>query len=258
MQDFMKIGIIMSIYDENVRETILNVNKKCHTIVIQSDPKKVELILENDLVNFYKILPDIAGTQENYSEEISNMAKKGSTIPARALSRNFSYGFTEAKKYDADWWISIVGDVRINNLEGLTKIIEKMIKLKKSIGVTKAIGQKFIDKDGLFTRLQNSKTTDFMPQMFIVKNSYIQKGLFTNIQVTNPWTTEQCLGDEVLRFCNENSLKYDEEVYVISKYPYPKFITGLVYNPKQAHWPTYVDAVVSTLFTLKMKIMNRN
>jgi hypothetical protein len=251
----MKIGFIISMYDEyeNVNKNIEKLKDNHPIIVVQSDPKADDLKLNNNLVDHYKILSDLASTRENYIKERASLGTKGSTIPARALSRNFSYGFTQAKNFDVSWWIVILGDVKIENLIGIEKIINQMIDLKKSIGVTQAIGQKFFDSYGKFTRIQRNGSTDFMPHMFIVKQNCVKRGLFNDIKISNAWTTEQCLGDEVKRFCDERSLKFYEMLHIISKYPYPKFIQGLEYNPKQSRWPKYIDSVLSKIVIFKTR-----
>ena len=253
----MRIGFIISMYDEfeKVSKTSDVLKKEnCVMILIQSDPKKNDKILDKNLVDYYEILPDLAGSKTNYEEERKQILKKGTTIPARALTRNYSKGFTVSKKFDVDWWIAILGDVEISSLSGVKKIIEKMVSIKKSIGVTRAIGQLWPNDNFELIRIQKKNTTDFMPQFFVVKDDLVKKGLFNNVRLTNRWASEQCFGDEIVRFCNENSEKYENMVYFICDYPYPKFIEGLKYNPVQAHWPRYIDAIVGRLFQLRAKL----
>jgi hypothetical protein len=253
----MKIGFIISMYDEveSVSRTIQVLRKEdIAIIVIQSDPGNQEELLDKEKADYYELLPDIAGTKNQYQEERAHM-DKGTTIPAQALTRNYSRGFTIAKKIEVDWWIGILGDVDITNLIGIKKIIQKMKEMNKLIGITRAIGQVWPDDNFEFTRIQKKDTTDFMPQFFIVNAQLVKDGLFNNIQITNRWASEQCFGDDVVRFCNQNSIKYDDLTYSICDYAYPKFIEGLRYNPIQARLPRFVDGVINAVRRLRIRFM---
>ena len=127
-----------------------------------------------------------------------------------------------------------------------------MNKQNKSIGVTRAIGQTFMDDNNKLTRIQQSNTTDFMPQFFIVKSNLIERGLFSKFIITNRFTTEQCLGDEVNRYCLENNTNFNDIVFTISNYAYPQFISGLKYNSDRVNMPRYVDGFVNFLRRLKI------
>jgi len=251
----MKIGFIISMYDEigKVKETIKVVKRKnCPVIVIQSDPKIQNEILNHELADHYELLEDVAGNKEQYKDERSHM-DRGTTIPSYALSRNYSHGFTAAAKFDVDWWIAILGDVEISNLVGIEKTIEKIVDNNKLIGVTRAVGQTWPDNNFQLTRIQKNDTTDFMPQFFIVNAELVKKKLFHTIQVTNKYASEQCLGDSILQYCKSNSIDYNKIVYSICDYAYPKFIEGLKYNPVQARLPRYFDGIINAVRRIKIK-----
>lgn len=250
----MKIGFIISMYDEMdvVKKTVSVLKQnKCPIIVIQSDPKELSKVLDQNLVDHYEKLPDLAGSKEEYLRERSNL--KDATTPVKAVTRNYGAGFLAAKKFDVDWWITILGDIAISNLEGIEKIIQKMIQNDKSIGITRAVGQVFLDNDKKPSRIQNSDTTDFMPQFFIVKDDLVKQGLFSKFDITNRYTTEQCLGDEVNRFCSEKNTDFNDVVHVISDYAYPQFIEGLNYNPDKIKIPKHIDGFVNFLRRIKLK-----
>jgi len=247
----MKLGFVISMYDEinTVNSTINNIKKNnSPIIVIQSDPNQSEKLVEQNQVDFYQKLPDFAGSKEDYLEE---RATKIFTTGSRALTRNYSVGFTTAKDFDVDWWVAINGDVSISHLNGIKKIIRKMVKEKKTIGITRAVGQVFIESNQEFTRIQKDDTTDFMPQFFIVKSNLVEKGLFSKIEITNLYTSEQCFGDEVKRYCIENNTKFENITFIISDYAYPQFISGLQYNPDRISMPRYIDGFVN--FSRKIK-----
>lgn len=252
----MKIGFIISMYDEikKVNQTIEVVKKdNCPVIIIQSDPKNENELLDKKTVEHYELLEDLAENKEHYNEERKYIMKKGTTIPSYALSRNFSHGFSAAEKFDVDWWIAILGDVEISNLTGIKKIIEKISQKNKLIGVTRAVGQIWPDNDFKLTRVQKKDTTDFMPQFFVVSAKLIEKKIFHDIKVTNKYASEQCLGDEVVQYSKNNSTDFESIVYSICDYAYPQFIEGLKYNPVQARLPRYVDGVINAVRRIRIK-----
>lgn len=165
----LKIGFIITMYSE-IEKVLKNIDviKKegCTVIVIQSDPKDNSKLLDKNKVDFYELLPDVGGSQEQYVKERST---SGSTIPARAITRNYGRGFTISKNFDADWWVAIFGDVSISNLSGMKKIINIMIKKNKILAITRPIGQTLYDENGKLSSYQNSDTATFMPTFFIVK-----------------------------------------------------------------------------------------
>lgn len=250
----MQIGLIISMYNEleQVKRNIQAIKNDCQTvIVIQSNPNDPTKILDKHLVDYYAILPDIAGSVTTYQNEI----RKGlSVIPAKAVSRNYSYGINIAKNFDNDWWICVFGDVSITNLDGIVDIIDKTIKQGKSLAITRAVGQIFPDENCNFIRIQKSNTTSFMPQFFIVNSSLIKSGLFNQIRITNPYCTEQCLGDEVSRYCIEHGKKFEDICYYISDYAYPQFINGFSYNSDKIRLPRYIDGFVNLIRKLWVNI----
>ena len=148
----------------------------------------------------------------------------------------------------------ILGDVLLENIKGITKTIEKMDYQNKTIGITRAVGQTFLDKDAKFTRIQKENTTDFMPQFFIVKSELVKNKFFHEIPITNPHTPEQCFGDAILDYCKNNSIEFFDVVYSICDYPFPKFIEGLKYNPDKAKLPKYADGAINALRRFKVKL----
>lgn len=252
----MKIGFLISMYDEvDIVQNTVNILKQnnCTIIVIQSDPQQPEKLLEQNQVDFYQKLSDLAGSKEEYLEERDDDNPKEVTTPVKAITRNYRAGFVASQNFDVDWWVIILGDISISNLKGIKKIIQKMIQQNKLIGITRAVGQIFIDDNYEFTRIQDSDTTDFMPQFFIVKSDLIKNGLFSKFIITNHYTTEQVLGDEVNRYCSENKTNFKNLVYVISDYAYPQFISGLHYNKDRIIVPRYVDGLVSLFRKIKAK-----
>jgi len=208
----MELGLIISMYDEivQVKETIQSIKKSgCKIVIIQSDPGDKEKILEGWLSDEYLVLPDLAGSREEYQKMVEKF-KKGDPLPIApfAVTRNFSKGFSLIKKYDVDYVVAIEGDTKITNFIGIFKIIEKMKKTKKIVSYTRTIGYTLHDENGKLERFQDKHTTDIMPQFFIVDNNAIRQGLFCDMKVTNPYTSEVCLGDEINRYCKEKKIDF--------------------------------------------------
>lgn len=251
----MMIGFMISMYDEIeiVKNTIITLKQNnCPIIVIQSDPQQPDKLLESNQVDHYEKLSDLAGSKEEYLQERDDNNMKAATTPVKAITRNFKVGFEKTKNFDVDWWVVILGDVLISNIEGIREIITQMNSEKKLIGITRAVGQVFKDNNDELTRIQKNNTTDFMPQFLIVNSSLIRNGLFSKLNITNPYTSEQCLGDEVNRYCLENNTSFKNLVHIVSNYAYPQFISGLQYNSDRINMPRYVDGFVNMIRRIKI------
>lgn len=233
----MKIGIVISMYDEIdvVKETISNLkNENTKIVVIQSDPGKKEMQLDESICDKYEKMSDLSGGREEYSKIVQEKKEgKGEMIGPIALTRNFSRGFTIIRDFNIDYIIAITGDTKILNLKGIKKIINRMEKRKKIVGGTRTIGFSMYDEFGKFTQFQHRNITNIMPQFFLANVDSVRKGLFCNTQRTNRYTTEQCFGDEIVRYCKENNLEFFDVFYRICDYAYPHFVEGLYYNPDQ-------------------------
>ena len=224
-------------YDEIdiVKETILNLRKyNSKIIVIQSDPGNQKMVLDESLCDKYEKMSDVAGGREKYIKVIEERKEgRGELIGPIALTRNFSKGFTLIQNFDVDYVVAITGDTKITNLKGISKIIKKMKKNNKVVGGTRSIGYTMCDEFEKFTQFQHRNITNIMPQFFLSNIDSIRNGLFCNTKRTNKYTTEQCFGDEIVRYCKENNMRFFDVFYRICDYGYPRFIEGLYYNPEQ-------------------------
>ena len=233
----MKIGFVISMYDEIeiVLKTISILHEyDCKIVVVQSDPGDDKLILKKSIPDEFFLLPDLAGNRKNYKKMFEHF-KNGGTLPVAplAITRNFSKGFSEMSKYDVDFVVAIEGDTQILNIIGILDIIKKMKYSKKIISCTRTLGYVLHDEYGKLERFQDNSSTDIMPQFFIANFIAVREGLFCNMVVTNPFTSEVCLGDEIKRYCKEKNLDFFNSCNIISDYAYPKNIEGLQYNPEQ-------------------------
>ena len=77
--------------------------------------------------------------------------------------------------------------------------------------------------------------------------------MFSKIKITNLYTCEQCLGDEVMRYCTEYSTKFENITFIICDYAYPQFISGLQFNPDRINMPKYIDGIVNMLRRMRTK-----
>lgn len=230
----MKIGFVFSVYDELtiLKENLRIIGRQFPVVVIQSDPARSDLLLGDGHCLHWRLMPDLAPSVESYMNE----RKSGgpSDIPARAVTRNYSVGFSLIRNEQIDYVVALLGDVRITSLQGIRSIIAHMKYGGYKVAATRAVGQYFYDTKGELKRLQTFDTNDIMPQFFIVDAHILRSSYFCDIKVTNRFTTEQCLGDEVIRYCNHNSRSFHEVCYVISDKPYPRSIKGVTYNPDKA------------------------
>jgi hypothetical protein len=261
----MRMGFIISMYKELPQvEKNLKVIKKenCPVIVIQSDPGKKDLMLDSSKVEHYELLSDVGGSEENYKKQQEELGQtktaKGLTIPILALSRNFSHAFTVAKKIEVDWCVVLLGDMRLQSLDGIKKIIKKMENEKKNVGITRGIGLKHPTYDGLtYNRIQWWDATDFYPQFFIVNHNLIKNGLFNDIKLTHPNCTETCLGDSLKEYCKNNNKKFWEITYPICDYPAPKWIKGLQYGKDRTTLPNLLLGPMNWYRRQRMRIFLR-
>ena len=233
----LKFGYVISMYDEIdiVKETIQNLKKfDSKIVVIQSDPGNEEMILDGSICDKYEMMSDVSGGREKYAKMVEK-AKEGESelIGPIALTRNFSKGFKFIQNFNVDYTIAITGDTKITNIDGIKEIAKKMQEEDKIVGASRTIGFTQYDKRGKFSRFQHRYITDIMPQFFVVNNKAIKNNLFCNIERTNKFATEQCLGDEIVRYCEHNNLKFFDIFYRISDFAYSRSIKGVQYNPEQ-------------------------
>jgi hypothetical protein len=212
----------IAMYDENntVQFNIDKIRSTIHNakiIVIQSDSGK-----EIKNADVFKILPNLAGTMPIHK------------LPANAVTRNYSAAFSEAYSnyFGAPYFVALTGDTLITDIKCLDILYRRMLDNNKVLAVSQAIGQDFHSAisnppENSGGRYQFDGITDFMPQFFIVESNFAYRTkVFSNISITNEFTTEQCLGDEFSRYGN-----FAEQALVFSKTAYG-FTEGIKYHTK--------------------------
>jgi hypothetical protein len=209
------ITVLISMHDEEATvnatvKEILRIKKDAFIYVVQSKHKTVGLPENVDC----EILPNLAGTVKRYE------------LAARSLSRNLSLCFKKAFK-ESEYIVAITGDTLVTDATNFDRRVEEMTRNKMVLACSQAIGQNFhaVDSDPengrCGGRFQFYGISDFMPQFFIVDGEFFRKtGAFTDIAITNPFTTEQCLGDEFVKHAKgdfrKNALVFSDNAYQYS------------------------------------------
>ena len=227
------LGLAVTMFDEE--ETVqfnlgLWGHKLSHIEVVQSQDEpyaSIDAIITSHPSAFYTCLPNL----DNRTDEQKAKSSERFDFGQKSMARNFSAAFQGMR--NADYVICITGDTKIYHLYGIYRIIANMggaevacsrpmgQSLHKAEWTREEMADPRCPKGG---RLQDESNKDFMPQFFIVKESMIER--LSNINVTNPWCFEQCLGDAI----------GDAEQYVFAKNAY-EFNDGIVYNvPSPTNW----------------------
>jgi len=199
------IGIIITMYREHdiVASSISEI-KRCFSgsrstiIVVHSDDKTSSnsLGLVRNLADSYELVPDLG---KIYLRKV---------IPAVALCRNYSLGFRRlyetGKSFDGI--VAFCGDTLITDATSFDRRFAEMAQNGHDVMAMQAIGQEFHAADAdpehgcCGGRYQDEETTDIMPQIIFLRGSFAQaQRVFSVIPITNYFTSEQCLGDELVR-----------------------------------------------------------
>lgn len=187
----------ITLYNEflTVTQTIKNIKDyfgdNCYIVVVQSESK-----LDYKIESNYNSLIKLSNLAEVYDS---------SRVAAHAICRNYSVGFSHL--YDTniifDYIVALCADTLVVDPNNFNRRYEDMKRLNKYMCISQAIGQNFHASDSNPLqgkeggRFQHENTTDFMPQFFMIRGKEaIEKRVFSNINITNEFTSEQCLGDE--------------------------------------------------------------
>ena len=164
----MKIGIVITMYDEH--DLVLQTVKE----VKQHSPEAKVVLVHSDNNKETDSLKELRKITEylllpDMSEEINKLQ---TTNPV--IIRNFNAGFSKLYDLseDCDLIVGLTGDTLITDASSFARRHTDMI------------------------------SNNFVDGPWSTKNK-----LFTNIETTNLWTNEQCMGDELKKFLN-NTLFY--------------------------------------------------
>lgn len=215
------ISVLISMFDEEITvnatvKEVLSVFPDAHIFVVQSDPGA------GTVAQGRMVVPNLAGTTKRYE------------LAARAISRNMSLCFQNAKP-GSEFIVALTGDTLVTDATNFTRRWEDMRRGGKVLACSQAIGQNFHavtanpEEGRCGGRLQMYGISDFMPQFFIVDGAFAGlTGVFKEIQVTNPYTSEQCLGDEFMRHA-KGKFRDRAVVFCDNAYGYQD---GIVYHSK--------------------------
>lgn len=203
----MKVGIIITMYDESsivihtVRQ-IKSIFKDSEIILVHSDNNENSKTFDTikSLSSEYIKLPDMSG--EIVLENVNPI-----------ILRNFNTGFKKlyesSDKYDLI--VALTGDTLIHDASSFIRRAKEMKKNQWIAMVSQAVGQDFhaMSADGsriIEGRHQSETTTDFACCIFFLNGEWALKHqAFSNIEMTNKWSNEQCLGDEILKFLGDKN-----------------------------------------------------
>lgn len=204
----MKLGVVITMYNEHktVIRSVRSIKESdidSYIIVVHSDDDTKTYDLESiiEISDEYVLLPNLA-------KELSRFQ-----IPAHSLCRNFSLGFSTLydKGIDYDMLVAFTGDTFIFDSDNFKRRLNDLKNTNKIAFVSQAIGQHFhastddVENGIMANRLQTDDITDFMPQLFFVSGKEaVANRMFSNIELTNKYTSEQCLGDELSKYVEDN------------------------------------------------------
>ena len=168
-----------------------------------------ELKTISETVAEYIKLPDMSKT-------LTNQHALGANCIARNYSAGFKFLYSLEKEYDLV--VAMTADTLITDGESFYRRWEEIRRDERAALVSQAIGQNFhaVDKDGsriIEGRHQNVEITDFMPQLFFLDGAFATKQrAFEDIKVTNPYASEQCLGDDLINHLTEEDKTFYNDV----------------------------------------------
>lgn len=209
----MSVAFCITMYDESDTvqqniDIIRNNNEDDVTIIVQSDSG-----LQVTSMDSFYILPNLGNIIDKYK------------VAANAVTRNYSCAFNEIYNYhnDIDYIVALTGDTLISDIGCFDKLYKQMISENKIACVSQAINQDFHAHDSkppeiCGGRLQHDGISDFMPQFFMIDGSFAyDTKVFSTINITNEYCSEQCLGDELM---NHVTGTFRDYVLVMSKSAY--------------------------------------
>ena len=127
--------------------------------------------------------------------------------------RNASAGFSSIKDKKFDYIVGLTGDTKITNINSIHEAATIMNLNNLALACAKAYGQYLNSNSSpsayqiIADRYQSPKTTDFVNTLYIVNGNFFHETkCLTNIEITNPMSTEQCFGDEFLKYFTKDEL----------------------------------------------------
>lgn len=188
-----------------------SINEKWNTIYNLSN----EIIVLPNLVKEYKMLPNNSLFFQNSDDLFGH-------VICHSGCRNASKGFSALINKKFKYLVGLTGDTKITNINSIHQAATYMRINNLVLGCAKAYGQYFFSNNSTSAydiksdRYQNYFTTDFVNTLYIVEGDFFdQTKCLTNIEITNHLTTEQCFGDEFLKYLPKFDLL--KKTYLLNK-----------------------------------------
>lgn len=235
----MKLGVVITMYDEyeQVLNSMVNIKRsfpEAYIVVIQSECELINETLMKiiDNANEYTTLPDLSHSMHRYE------------LPTQAICRNLSVGFRRlyATEKLFDIIVAFTGDSLVTDADSFFRRFTDMIRNKWVGMVSQALGQDFHSSmsnpiNGHHGgRYQDANSTDFACCFFILDGRICtETRAFAEIPLTNKWTSEQCLGDELVRVIGGDTVDFRKKVGILnsaSPYMAYSYNDGLIYHAK--------------------------
>lgn len=237
LTQYPKLALAVTMFDEaeSVTHTVTTLGPRFLRIeVMQSQEEPYPALAEalgRHAAGAYSLLPNLdPRTPEERAAKVERF-----DFVNRSIARNLSQAFANLLPFAAEleYVVAITGDTLLLYPYGLWDIIGRMGTA--DVAVSRAMGQDFHradltreqianKNDPKGGRKQDETVKDFMPQLFIARASLIER--LSHIAVTNPWCSEQCMGDAV----------GDANLFVFSETAYG-YSDGVIYHvPSPTNW----------------------
>jgi len=220
---------IVSMFDEHeqVEETVKELSTlESRVFIVQSD----------DSTNW---LDDYKAEYKSKLPNLESQFEDRRKLPSHAICRNMSEGFTTAYKTAVELSevpelvVALTGDTLITDSQSFVRRRNQMIEEKKVAMISQAWGQTFWSSDGQLTRLQGEDLPDFACCIFVIDGQFFKDTkCFTQIEVTNEYTSEECLGEELVKHLPEGNFR--EHISLLNTNPYAAYSynDGVMYHAR--------------------------
>ena len=188
------------------------------------------------------ILEQIIQLSDSYLK-LSNLGKQypKHELHAQCICRNYSIGFSNVYKNvpEIEYIVALTGDTLVTNAMNFEHRYQEMKRNKTVARVATSGIVNFLSansdpaKGKQIFYTQSTNRTNFFPQLFIVDGEFAQKTkVFSNIEVTNKFTSEECLGSELLKHIDKNNYsKYVAKLNTHTSRPYG-YADGVKYHAR--------------------------
>jgi len=212
---------------EEVFQTVAELSKiNCKIFLIQSDDGSSRLETY-DVYHKSKL--------SNLESGLDDKRKLGSSCICRNMSAGFSKAYATARELEEipQLVIGVTGDTLITDSFSFVRRFNQMQKDKKLAMVSQAWGQTFWGREAILNRPQGEWCADFACCLFLVDGKFfIDTACFTNIKIINEYTSEECLGTELVKHLPEGNFR--EHISLLNTNPYAAYSynDGVVYHAR--------------------------